>query len=105
MNPRLKSRRAKLRFFDGYTKTMLIVMFVILAIIFASAQYMTAHKMPAEGTDGTVNSLAAAAAKREHHPFIELPGDAEVGAFSVANLFAGLIIGYHWKRLFSKDKS
>jgi cobalt/nickel transport protein len=29
-----------------------------------------------------------------------LPGDAELSAFSVANFFAGLIVGYHWLRLF-----
>jgi cobalt/nickel transport protein len=36
----------------------------------------------------------------EHHPFVELPGDSELSAFSVANFFAGMIVGYHWVRLF-----
>jgi cobalt/nickel transport protein len=88
------------RFFDGYTRVMLATMFVILALIFASGKYMSAHEMKGGGTDDAVNDLAATTMKGEHHPFIELPGDAEVGAFSVANFFAGLIVGYHWLKLF-----
>lgn len=88
------------RFFDGFTRTMLSVMFVILLAIFASGKYMSAHEMKGPGTDDIVNDLAATTARGEHHPFIELPGDAEVGAFSVANFFAGLIVGYHWLKLF-----
>ncbi|MGO8692493.1 MAG: hypothetical protein ACLQMF_02370 [Rectinemataceae bacterium] len=87
---------------DGFTRTMLIVMFLILAAIFGSAKYMTEHKMAAGGTDDAVNDLATGATKLQHHPFIELPGDAEVGAFSVANFFAGMIVGHYWQKLFAK---
>lgn len=93
---------ANVKLLDGFTKTMLIVMVLILAIIFGSAKYMTNHKMTAEGTDNKVNDLATGITKLEHHPFIELPGDAQVGAFSVANFFAGLIVGHHWQKLFSR---
>ena len=90
----------KLRFFDGFTRTMLATMLVILLAIFVSGNYMSAHKMAGGGTDDKVNALAALAAHSGHHPFVQLPGDAELGAFSVANFFAGLIVGYHWVRLF-----
>ena len=87
-------------FFDGFTRTALATMAVILTIIFASASYMASNKMGGKGTDDAVNNLAAAVTRGEHHPFVELPGDAELGAFSVANFFAGLIVGYHWLKLF-----
>jgi cobalt/nickel transport protein len=89
------------RFFDGFTKVVLAIMITILLAIFVSANYMSAHKMTAVGTDDAVNDLAAATQPHgEHHPFVQLPGDAEVSAFSVANFFAGLIVGYHWLKLF-----
>ncbi len=91
---------AKITFFDGFTKTMLAVMCVILLFIFASGSYMSSHNMDGNGTDNHVNDLATNVAHKQHHPFVELPGDAEVGAFSVANFFAGLIVGYHWLKLF-----
>ena len=88
------------RFFDGFTRTMLAVMFFILLAIFASAKYMSSHKMSGIGTDDIVNDLASTTARARHHPFIDLPGDAEISAFSVGNFFAGLIVGYHWLKLF-----
>ena len=89
------------RFFDGFTKMMLAIMIVIELAIFASASYMSRHKMTGIGTDDVVNNLATATKVHgEHHPFVELPGDSEVSAFSVANFFAGLIVGYNWLRLF-----
>ncbi len=92
------------RFFDGFTRAMLGAMVVLLMAIFASANYMSHHKMEATGTDDRVNNLATEASHHEHHPFIELPGDSQVGAFSVANFFAGIIVGYQWLRLFGKSK-
>lgn len=88
------------RFFDGFTRMMLAVLFFLLLVVFASGKYMSAHEMKGVGTDDKVNNLASVAAHTEHHPFIELPGDAELGAFSVANFFCGLIVGYNWLKLF-----
>jgi len=88
------------QFFDRFTRTMLAIMFCLLLIIFASGKYMSTHKMTGTGTDDIVNDLATTASHREHKPFIDLPGDAELGAFSVANFFAGMIVGYHWLKLF-----
>jgi len=69
--------------------------------IFASASYMSHHKLTGTGTDDIVNNLATARkVNGEHHPFVELPGDSELSAFSVANFFAGVIVGYNWLRLF-----
>ena len=85
---------------DTFTKNMLITMIILLALIFGAAHYMNHKDMKGLGTDDTVNNMAAAKAQQEHHPFIELPGDAQVGAFSVANLFAGLIVGYNCRKLF-----
>lgn len=33
---------------------------------------------------------------------LELPGDTEVGAFTIASLGVGLIIGYTWRKIFSE---
>ena len=95
------------RFFDGFTKVVLAVMIVMELAIFASGNYMSSHKMTGTGTDDIVNNLATATkVNGEHHPFVELPGDAEISAFSVANFMAGLIVGYNWLRLFgSKPQS
>lgn len=95
-----KPAAKEIKWFDGFTKAMLAVMFGILIFIFASGKYMDAHGMAAGGTDDKVNTMASS----QHHPFVELPGDAEVGAFSVANFFAGLIVGHHWEKLFGKKK-
>jgi cobalt/nickel transport protein len=89
------------RFFDGFTKVMLATMIVIELAIFASGSYMSHHKLTGIGTDDVVNNLATATkVNGEHHPFVQLPGDAELSAFSVANFFAGIIVGYNWLRLF-----
>lgn len=85
-----------MKFLDKFTKIMLAIMICILIFIFGAGKYMDSHKMEAGGTDDKVNNLTAKA----HHPFIELPGDAEVGAFSVANFFAGIVIGHNWEKLF-----
>lgn len=98
-----KTSDSNIKWFDSYTKILLAVMFVILLFIFVSGKYMDSHKMEAGGTDDRVNNLASQVTKIEHHPFIELPGDAEVGAFSVANFFAGLIVGHHWEKLFGES--
>ena len=89
------------RFFDGFTKAVLAILIVMELAIFASGSYMSRHKLTGIGTDDVVNNLATATkVNGEHHPFVELPGDAELSAFSVANFLAGLIVGYNWLRLF-----
>jgi cobalt/nickel transport protein len=90
--------------FDSFTKNMLLTMVLLLCIVFGSAYYMDQHAMTGMGTDDAVNDMAATTTKQKHHPFIELPGDAEVSAFSIANLFAGLIVGYNWRKLSSEQK-
>jgi len=92
---------ASIKFIDGFTKTILTVLLILLIIIFGAGKYMDNHKMEAGGTDDKVNTMSS----KNHHPFIELPGDAEVGAFSVANFCAGLIVGHHWEKMFGKSKS
>ncbi len=86
--------------FDPFTRTMLAIMIVLLIFIFAAAKYMDSRNMTADGTDNTVNNMATQVSREQHHPFIYLPGDAQVGAFSVANLFVGIIIGHSWNKLF-----
>jgi cobalt/nickel transport protein len=92
--------KEKTSWFDPFTRNVLIVGLALLFLIFASAYYMDIHHMKASGTDDLVNDLASRATQTEHHPLIELPGDAQLGAFSVGNLFAGLIVGYNWRKLF-----
>lgn len=94
--------KEEFKWLDNFTKTMLAIMFVILIFIFAAGKYMDTHKMEAGGTDDKVNNMATTVSSKQHHPFIELPGDAEVGAFSVANFFAGIILGHQWENIFGK---
>lgn len=89
---------------DSFTKTMLAIMFILLLFIFGAAKYMDSHKMEAGGTDDVVNNMASQVTHEQHHPFIDLPGDAQVGAFSVANFFVGLIVGHSWQKLFPKPE-
>lgn len=98
-----KTDNPSVKWFDGFTKTVLLAMFIFLAFIFISAKYMTYHKMEAGGTDDTVNSMASKVSGTTAHPFIDLPGDAQVGAFSIANLCVGLIVGHLWTILFGKN--
>jgi cobalt/nickel transport protein len=98
-----KAQKSSIPWFDGFTKVMLLVMFLFLLGIFISGKYMDSHKMTGTGTDDIVNTLGSKAAGTKAHPFIELPGDAEVSAFSIANFFVGLIVGHHWTKLFDND--
>ena len=102
--PIQKKAETPIKMFDGFTKVMLITMFTILIFIFISGKYMESHNMAAGGTDDKVNNLASQVSKTAHHPFVQLPGDAQLGAFSVANFFAGLIVGHHWEKLFGKNR-
>lgn len=104
MKPARSTTTAQVKFFDRFTKTMVIVMIVLLSIIFASAKFMAANNAEGVGTDDTVNTLAAEVTKTEPHPFVELPGDSEVAAFSIANFFVGIIIGHTVEKLFSKKR-
>ena len=99
---KVKTSTEQFKFFDSYTRVLLSVMFVMLLFIFGAGKYMASHEMAAGGTDDLVNNLATVVTKGEHHPFTELPGDAQLGAFSVANFFAGLIVGHHWEKIFGK---
>ncbi len=92
------------RWFDTFTRWMLVIMLSMLFAIFAVSKYMDMHNMQGGGTDDTVNAMASRLASARAHPFVNLPGDAQVGAFSVANFFAGMIVGHNWKKLFGKDK-
>lgn len=100
----VQPKTTNLKWFDTYTKVLLTVMVVLLLFIFGAGKYMASHQMEAGGTDDTVNTLATDVTHGDHHPFAELPGDAQVGAFSVANFFAGLIIGHHWELLFGRNR-
>jgi cobalt/nickel transport protein len=91
-------------FADPFVKACLISALVLLITIFCSAFYMDIHKMAAGGTDDKVNDLAGQQAAVQHHPLVELPGDTQLGAFSVANLFVGLIVGYTWRKIFYDTK-
>ena len=99
----MQAQKRDVQFFDGFTKVMLVAMFIFLFGIFASSWYMSSHKMEGGGTDDVVNTMASKAASAKSHPFIELPGDAQVGAFSIANFFVGMIVGHYWTVLFGKD--
>lgn len=90
--------------FDPFTRWMLVIMFALLFMIFAVSKYMDMHRMAGGGTDDAVNAMAARVAGAQAKPFVNLPGDAQVGAFSVANFFAGMIVGHNWEKLFGREK-
>lgn len=98
-----KAIKPQFKMFDAFTKLMLTVMISLLIVIFASGKYMTSHNMNADGTDNLVNNMASSVTKASHHPFISLPGDAQVGAFTVSAFFAGLIVGHYWEQLFGES--
>jgi cobalt/nickel transport protein len=104
MTPKIGTGTENPHFFDRFTKIMLIVMFALLLFVFASAEIMTHYHMAGGGTDDKVNSLGSTAAGRTAHPFLELPGDTQVAAFSIANFFVGIILGYSVQRLFVKKE-
>ena len=70
----MQTQKPAVQWSDGFTKTMLVVMFIFLAGIFISGKYMSIQKMEGGGTENTVNALASTAAGAKSHPFIELPG-------------------------------
>lgn len=102
-NELLETDNHPVKWFDGFTKAILLVMFIFLTFIFVSAKYMAYNKMEAGGTDDTVNSMASKVSGSTAHPFVDLPGDAQLGAFSIANLCVGLIVGHLWTNLFGKN--
>jgi cobalt/nickel transport protein len=102
-NEILKTDNPSVKWFDGFTRAVLLTMFILLAFIFISAKYMSSHKMEAGGTDDVVNTMASKVTGSPAHAFLDLPGDAQVGAFSVANLCVGLIVGHLWTSLFGKN--
>ncbi|MBV4419757.1 hypothetical protein KM800_10565 [Clostridium tyrobutyricum] len=104
MSSNIENNSSSLKFLDKFTKVMLGIAFIILLCIFVSSKYMYNHKMNAGGTDDLVNTMASKTIKAESHPFVELPGDAQVGAFTVAGFFSGIIIGHHWEKLFAKPE-
>lgn len=104
MTPKSSTDRKNPQFFDRFTKIMLITMFALLLFIFTSAKIMTHYHMEGGGTDDKVNSLGSTAAGRTAHPFLELPGDTQVAAFSIANFFVGIILGYSVQRLFVRKE-
>lgn len=99
---RINELKSTVAWFDGFTKVVLAIMFVILTFIFVSSKYMGSQHMEGGGTDDTVNSMASKITGEEAHPFVDLPGDAQVGAFSIANLGVGLIVGHLWSKLFGE---
>jgi cobalt/nickel transport protein len=104
MTPTGVADAAQVKFLDRFTKTMLIIMLALLLVIFVSAKIMTHDHMAASGTDDKVNALGSTASGHKAHPFIELPGDSQVAAFSIANFFVGIILGYSIQRLFVKKE-
>jgi cobalt/nickel transport protein len=104
MTPANAADRQDPPFFDRFTKTMLIVMFALLLFVGASAKIMTHYHMAAAGTDDKVNALGSTAAGRQAHPFLELPGDTQVAAFTIASFFVGIIVGYSIQKLFVKKE-
>jgi len=104
MMPEIDDRKI---FMDSFVKVCLIAFLIFEVAIFASATYMNIHKMVGTGTDDLVNDAGATATSGSattHHPFINLPGDTQLGAFSIANFFVGLMVGYTWRKIYFDTK-
>lgn len=98
----INEEKSSVQWFDGFTKVVLTCMLCMLLFIFISAKYMSSQHMEAGGTDDTVNRMASKITGEEAHPFVDLPGDAQIGAFSIANLGVGMIVGHLWSKLFGQ---
>jgi len=91
---------------DNFVKSVAIVTVTLLTVIFIST-YIGVNFLGSkfEGIDDVVERIAVEEHKhiKNPHPVMELPGDAEVGAFTVASLGVGMIIGFLWRKLFYEN--
>lgn len=87
---------------DRFTKGIAGVTLALLMVIFVNAYIGARTGKDLGGLDDKVESLALGQHQREARPVLELPGDSEVGAFTVAALGTGMFIGYTWRKLFGE---
>ncbi len=87
---------------DTFVKRVALVTLVLLAIIFANAFIGVRLGKDLGGLDDRVETMAVEQHRLEPRPVLELPGDSEVGAFTVAALGMGMIIGYSWRKMFGE---
>ncbi|MBI3946174.1 MAG: hypothetical protein HY321_09670 [Armatimonadetes bacterium] len=85
---------------DRFVKGVAGVTFALLMVIFVNAYIGARAGHDLGGLDDRVETIAIGTRKLEPRPVLELPGDSEVGAFTVAALGMGMIIGYTWRKLF-----
>jgi len=93
---------------DSFVRNVAIVTVVLLGMIFINT-YIGSQFLGNEfsAVDDIVETAAiqGQSLHKDPHPVLELPGDAEVGAFTVASLGAGIIIGFLWhKLLYNEEK-
>ena len=89
---------------DRFVRNVAIVTLGLLAIIFINTYIGVKLGNEFGGVDDVVETIAVEGQDKEPHPVLELPGDAEVGAFTITSLGAGLIIGYMWRKIFAEKR-
>ncbi|HIE26310.1 TPA: hypothetical protein EYP66_03385 [Candidatus Poribacteria bacterium] len=87
---------------DRFVRNVAIVTLGLLALIFINTYIGAKLGNELGGVDDVVETIAVEGHDKEPRPVLELPGDTEVGAFTIASLGVGLIIGYTWRKIFSE---
>lgn len=87
---------------DSFVRNVAFVTLGLLVLLFLNTYIGVKLGNELGGVDDAVESMAIDGHDKEAHPFMELPGDTEVGAFTIAALGMGMVIGYLWRKLFGE---
>ncbi len=87
---------------DAFVRKTAGITLALLAFIFLNAYVGARTGKDLGGLDDRIETMAVRGHAVEPRPVLELPGDSEVGAFTVAALGVGMIIGYSWRKLFGE---
>lgn len=87
---------------DPFVRNVALVTFGLLALLFLNTYIGVRLGNELSGVDDVVEKMAIDGYNKEAHPFMKLPGDTEVGAFTIAALGMGMVIGYLWRKLFGE---
>ena len=88
---------------DGFVKGVIGVTLALLAFVFVNAYIGSRTGRDLGGLDDRIETMAVAGRALQPHPVLELPGDSEVGAFTIAAFGMGMVVGYTWRKLFARE--
>lgn len=87
---------------DPFVRNVALITLGMLALLFINTYIGVRLGNELGGVDDVIESMAINGLNKQARPFMELPGDTEVGAFTIAALGMGMVIGYLWRKLFSE---